>query len=398
MVHTCPRFRIAVESEVPAYSDRMQAGRVMVTGVVCGAIAVGVLALSDGAVSTEPVAKVVPSTTVRFNPHVAAMVAGVSRRELAPVVRVLSGEQSAVIGGRKYTFPAPRYSNSHVPGRWTAPIDRAEQYVYERMKSYGLGSVRYQVFPGNGDPMDFPEGRNVVGQITGATRPSEIIVIGCHLDVMNDATWPRGSAPGADDNASGCSAMLYVARSLTRMRTARTVRFIAFGAEENAPWTNGGNTVGSGFAASRSRALGENIVGMVSADGLAYNSPGSAGAVVEMNVRSWAADPGGRDHAIYSLWRSAIATYRITGITPRKIDVCADIRCGSYSSDNGSYWRWGRYPAALLVEEEWGVNHNPHWHTAGDRISTFDWPQYVAVTKSLVALTGHFAGVLGPVA
>ena len=355
-----------------------------------------VLTPASVAALPEPQFPLSPAATVRVNPHVAAMVAGVSRTELAPVVRVLSGEQSAVIGGRKYRFTAPRYSNSHLPNRWTAPIDRAEQYVYERMKTYGLSSVRYQVFPGNGDAMNFPEGRNVIGEITGATRPSEIVVIGCHLDVMNDTAWPRGSAPGADDNASGCSAMLYVARSLAQHRTARTVRFIAFDAEENAPWTNGGNTVGSGFSASRSRALGENIVGMVSADGLAYNPGGSADAVVEMNVRSVAADPGGRDRAIYSLWRQVITSYRISAITPRKIDVCADIRCGSYWSDNGSYWRWGRYPAVLLVEEEWGVNHNPHWHTSGDRISTFDWVQYVAVTRSLVALTAHLAGVLGP--
>ena len=361
------------------------------------AIALGVIAASTIIVRGTGLPDAAAAGTVTYNANVFTLVNGVSRAQLEPVVRDLSGEQATTVGGQTYTFSAPRYSNNHVPGQWSAPIDKAEQYMYEKMAGYGLSSVKYQVFPGDGNAMNFPEGRNVIGQITGTTRPSQIVVVGCHLDVMNDASWPKGSAPGADDNASGCSALLYMARTMASYKLDRTVRFIAFDAEENAPWSNGGNTVGSGYNAAQSKLAKENIVGMIQMDGLAYNPVQSAGAVMEMHVRKSTADAGGIDLAMYTMWRDAITTYGITGFVPTKIQQCTtNVNCGSFWSDNGSFWRWGGYHAVWLVEEEWGNNYNPNWHTPNDRISTFDWTQYVGATKSLVALTAHQVGVIGP--
>jgi len=60
----------------------------------------------------------------------------------------------------------------------------------------------------------------VIARIEGSERPSEIIVIGSHLDstssfAQND---PRGSAPGADDDASGVAAATEVLRDPARYR------------------------------------------------------------------------------------------------------------------------------------------------------------------------------------
>lgn len=334
------------------------------------------------------------TSTVTYNATVAAMVQAVTQAELQPAVDVLSGEIATVIGGAPYTFSTNRFSNGHVPGVWTAPIDMAEQYLYEQLKGYGLPSVTYQYFPGNGNPMSAPEGRNVIGQITGTTRPNEIVVVGCHIDNMNDTTWPTGRAPGADDNASGCSALLYLARKLAGHELERTIRFAFFDAEENAPWSNEGYLYGSGYYAYQARAAGENIVAMIEADGLAYNARESVARIVEMHVRKAANDPGGGDAAIYTLWRDVISTYAIGNFAPRKMEKCGDsITCGSYWSDNGAFWRWGGYSAVLLVEEEW-VNSNPNWHTANDTVDTFDWTQYIQTTRSLVALAAHQAGFI----
>lgn len=66
---------------------------------------------------------------------------------------------------------------------------------------------------------------NVIGIKRGTTKPDEILVVGGHLDSVP-------FAPGANDNASGVAAMLEVARLLADVPTARTVHFVAFGAEE----------------------------------------------------------------------------------------------------------------------------------------------------------------------
>lgn len=333
--------------------------------------------------------------TVAYNATVAAMVNGVTQAELKPAVDDLSGETTAMIGGAPYTFNTNRFSNGHVPGSWTAPIDKAEQYLYEKLIGYGYKSVSYQIFPGDGNPMNAPEGRNVIAQITGTTKPNEIVVIGCHIDTMNDLTWPTGRSPGADDNASGCSALLYLARSFVGHTFTRTIRFAFFDAEENAPWDPGiGNLFGSGYYAYNAKANNENIVAMIQADGLAYNAKESSARVLEMHVRKAAYDVGGGDAAIYNLWRDVITTYSLTSFTPRKMEKCgSSTTCGSYWSDNGSFWKWGGYNAVLMVEEEW-VYYNPNWHTAGDLVSTFDWTLYTQATKSLVALAAHQAGII----
>jgi leucyl aminopeptidase len=74
---------------------------------------------------------------------------------------------------------------------------------------------------------------SVVFTIDGSNSPNEVVVIGGHLDsIVLSAS--GGSAPGADDDASGVATLGEVARvALTHgYRPARTVKFIAYAAEE----------------------------------------------------------------------------------------------------------------------------------------------------------------------
>lgn len=66
---------------------------------------------------------------------------------------------------------------------------------------------------------------NVIGVKPGTTAPAEVVVVGAHLDSVP-------TSPGANDNASGVATVLEVARMLAEVPTARTVHFVAFGAEE----------------------------------------------------------------------------------------------------------------------------------------------------------------------
>src|SRR2546428_4688908 len=66
---------------------------------------------------------------------------------------------------------------------------------------------------------------NVIAVKPGTSSPEEVVVVGAHLDTVPPS-------PGANDNASGVAAVLEVARLLAEVPTARTVHFVAFGAEE----------------------------------------------------------------------------------------------------------------------------------------------------------------------
>lgn len=54
----------------------------------------------------------------------------------------------------------------------------------------------------------------------------DVVMLGAHLDSIQDG-------PGINDNGTGTSAMLEVARNLKRFKTPNTVRFAWWGAEEN---------------------------------------------------------------------------------------------------------------------------------------------------------------------
>ncbi len=67
--------------------------------------------------------------------------------------------------------------------------------------------------------------QNVMAQVTGTTRPDQIIVVSGHHDAV-------AGTVGADDNASGVVFALELARLFARRRPKRTIRFISFGVEE----------------------------------------------------------------------------------------------------------------------------------------------------------------------
>jgi hypothetical protein len=71
------------------------------------------------------------------------------------------------------------------------------------------------------------ESYNVIGEIRGAIRPEEIVVMGAHLD-----SWDLGT--GALDNGANTVLMIDVARQIVRLglRPARTIRFVLWNGEE----------------------------------------------------------------------------------------------------------------------------------------------------------------------
>jgi hypothetical protein len=106
---------------------------------------------------------------------------------------------------------------------------RSANWVEFRLKEYGynVSRQRFKVPAGNSWGVDVPAGTsaNVIADPIGfhPTRPH--IIIGAHLDTVPQA-------PGAEDNASGISVMLELARMAAARAPEVPVRFIAFGAEE----------------------------------------------------------------------------------------------------------------------------------------------------------------------
>ncbi|MGE4618481.1 MAG: M20/M25/M40 family metallo-hydrolase [Planctomycetota bacterium] len=124
---------------------------------------------------------------------------------------------------------------------------------------------------------DLSQGRNVVGRLLGSDSVlrDEYVIIGAHYDHVGRGKVPglsRGGQGeihnGADDNASGVSAMLEIAEAyaLNRLRPKRTLIFVAFDAEEMG--LHGSNV----FVAESGYPI-ESMVGMINLDMIARNEP-----------------------------------------------------------------------------------------------------------------------------
>jgi bacterial leucyl aminopeptidase len=75
---------------------------------------------------------------------------------------------------------------------------------------------------------------NVIASLDGTQYPDSLCILGGHYDSIVTTGDPFAFAPGAHDNASGTAVILEVARVMIKndFKPARSVMFIAFGAEE----------------------------------------------------------------------------------------------------------------------------------------------------------------------
>jgi hypothetical protein len=292
---------------------------------------------------------------VTLDPLIQHMIHQVDSADVYSMTGDLSGEWPATIGGSPYTI-LNRYTYRG------APIQHATQYVYEHFAAAGL-VPSYHQWSGSSNP-------NVIGTRTGIGRPDEIVLITAHLDDVPD----NEIAPGADDNASGSVGVIMAAEILSQYHWDCTLRFVTFTGEEQ-------GLLGSDAYAQMAYNRGDNIVGVLNLDMIAYNS--DAHPIIELHTRSGNAG----DLAIANLFADVISTYSL-GLSPQ-IE-----QSGISASDHYSFWQRG-YSAILAIEDF--QDFTPYYHTTGDRLDTLDMAYFTQFVKAAVGTFAHMGCLLGNV-
>nr|MBC7245979.1 M20/M25/M40 family metallo-hydrolase [Chloroflexota bacterium] len=248
----------------------------------------------------------------------------------------------------------------------TAKLNEAAQYLYHQYRAVGL-RVAYDPFFHNGQVMT-----NVVAELAGVGPASDHIYILCaHYDsTSND---PYRAAPGADDNASGSAAVLEAARVLSQYSFSHTLRFIHFAGEEQ-------GLIGSAHYAAQAAQRGDDIVGVINLDMIAYESVPPNDHIVEIHAGTNPASIALADALIVS-----IAKYGLL-LRPEKIIVGATGR-----SDHASFWNYG-YPAILGIEDF--QDFNPNYHSTNDTLSCLQPQMMVEFTKACIATLAKLASVM----
>jgi len=241
-----------------------------------------------------------------------------------------------------------------------AEHDLARANIAMLMESFGL-TVTLEPFDYGGDVY-----YNVVGTKAGTVYPSQEYIIGAHYDSGNP--WPGGNFPGADDNASGVVLVLEAARVLSGYASDRTIRFVAFDAEER-------GLVGA-YAYADTHFY-DDILGMISADMVSY-------------------DNGSDRVMLYGFSESNPIKYALA----EALDLYAGGNQGiiggaSGGSDHYAFELAG-FEACLIIESA----SNPYYHTADDNV---DMPCYIDYefaagnTRAVVGFLVDHAGVQVPI-
>lgn len=135
----------------------------------------------------------------------------------------------------------------------------AAAYIRDQLASFGL-DARIEEFP-------LPNGttsRNVIARVKGSS--DAVLVIGAHMD-------SKPPSPGANDNGTGCGALLEIAEIVAADPVVPAVEFVFFGSEEiidgGADWHHFGSRYRVSQMSSAERAK---VAGMISLDMIGYGS------------------------------------------------------------------------------------------------------------------------------
>ena len=269
-----------------------------------------------------------------FDPAIAEMISHVAD---SMMLQTIGGLQSF---GTRYSFASTR--------------DTVARWIRGRFLAAGLTDVVLDSFQYSGIGLV-----NVVATIHGTSASAGEIVVGAHYDSYSPSAY--NSAPGADDDASGTSAVMEMARVVTAhgYAPASTIRFIAFSGEEQ-------GLQGSNVYAQRAKSARRPIRAMLNFDQIGYRIAGQG----DMDVYLVWYESG---EALVALNVDLIQQY--TTLTP-VLSTRPRTRSDSYAFASKGY-------AAV-----WWLEHDgtPYYHTTSDLLEYIDGAYAAEIARSALAL------------
>lgn len=199
---------------------------------------------------------------------------------------------------------------------------------------------------------------SVIATVRGQKTPNEIVVIGGHLDSINQMGFGSNTqtAPGADDNASGTATVMEVFRVLVQsgFRPDRTIMFMGYAAEEV-------GLRGSQDIANTFKNQNKSVVAVVQFDMTGYN--GTQGKIVFM---------------------TDFVSPELTKFSGKLVDTYvkapwATDRCGYACSDHASWTKAG-YPSIMPFESSMS-DSNRAIHSVKDTIDRLDFDHALIYAK-----------------
>ncbi|KAG8798778.1 hypothetical protein FRC17_007323, partial [Serendipita sp. 399] len=206
---------------------------------------------------------------------------------------------------------------------------------------------------------------SLIARIEGTNPTAPVVIVGAHLDSINQSSPSGGRAPGADDDGTGCVNLIEAFRKLTAagFKPANPVEFHWYAGEE-------GGLLGSAAIAKSYANANTAVRGMLQLDMTAYVKPGSTPVVGFITDYV--------DASLTAFVKTLIPAYL------SNIGV-SESKCGYGCSDHAS-WTSAGYSSAFPFESTFSTS-NPVIHSDRDTVTAagFDWNHAHEFTKLAVA-------------
>jgi leucyl aminopeptidase len=249
-------------------------------------------------------------------------------------------------------------------------IQETKDYLVNKFQEFGL-SVSTFPFALKYNNQDYTL-YNVIATLSGETTPKKEYILCAHYDSTVDNPYdPMVSAPGADDNASGISALLLAAKYLSQKKFNSTIKFVCFAGEEQ-------GMKGSQSYAKEMYNQGVQILGTINLDMIAWWKPGIK---YDLNIIT----------NTKSQWLSDYLTQISTKYVSMPLDRMTNDN--AWWGDHSSFWDYG-YTAVMTFEAypPWsGSDFNLYYHTPEDTLDKLDLDFALKNTKTCIATVCELA-------
>jgi len=249
-------------------------------------------------------------------------------------------------------------------------IDRAASFIAEFFEGQGIDPyyVAYQDTLENFEPLAY----NIVGVLEGndADLKKEVVLLGAHYDHIGIGRSKEGDsiANGANDNASGTSTVLELARYFGKARTnKRTLIFALFSAEEK-------GLKGSDHLAKKMKAEGVDLYAVLN-----YEMTG-----VPMTDKDYLVYVSGYNKSNIAEVGNSFSDEKIVGFLPTAEGFNLFMR-----SDNYPFYREFSVPAHTF--STFDFTNFDHYHQVGDEADVMDFEHMARVVNKMIPVVEGIA-------
>ena len=250
------------------------------------------------------------------------------------------------------------------------------QYLADRLKAYGIENARIDSFYIEVRiwGIDYAQYMyNVLGTLTGTGTTDSTVIIGAHLDAVSlDAPQVlSATAPGADDNATGCAVMIEMARIIheNNLKPRHNIDFMAYDAEEL-------GLFGAYYDANKRRAANEKIIVMINNDMVGHQPEDKVWEVV-LHWYNNSLD-------VTEKARQALVDY--TWVTP--FVPTPEQNGSAQNSDSWAYYQ-KNFRATFAIEKHF----NPYYHSPNDIIDHLNFEYCREIARMNFVLLAYYSGI-----